>query len=159
MPGIRVLRAVYGSKRPICAARTAEDLPGRDANLFVYHRTNEAAALSILTSGFRDATGNYLTDEHTGCWLSDRALDANGFPPGIIPVTTLCNQCRGQSQTWTRHPKKIPTKNRVKGGRIESRRDGIRQRLQPSAQPRWLERCREQSRSIHFPGGCFGGCS
>jgi hypothetical protein len=43
-----------------------------------YHATTMEAAVSILREGFRDATGNYLTDtEWTGVWLSDRPLDEN----------------------------------------------------------------------------------
>ncbi len=41
-----------------------------------YHRTTPEAAQSILTDGFKDGTGKYLTDEYwTGVWLSDAPLD------------------------------------------------------------------------------------
>jgi hypothetical protein len=41
-----------------------------------FHRTYAAPA--ILSEGFRDATGTYLTDrEWTGVWVSDRPLDMN----------------------------------------------------------------------------------
>jgi hypothetical protein len=40
----------------------------------LFHRTNDAEA--ILTSGFKDGTGSYLTtSEYSGVWLSD--VDAN----------------------------------------------------------------------------------
>jgi hypothetical protein len=42
----------------------------------VYHRT--AHGLSILTGGFRDSTGTYLTGhEWTGVFVSDVPLDSN----------------------------------------------------------------------------------
>ena len=41
-----------------------------------YHRTTDEAAKSILTHGFRDTTGKYMTDrEWSGIWLSDEPLD------------------------------------------------------------------------------------
>lgn len=44
----------------------------------VWHRTQPEAADAILRDGFRDGTGNYLTNrEHTGVWLSDVPLDEN----------------------------------------------------------------------------------
>jgi len=43
-----------------------------------YHRTTRAIAKSVLSGGFRDATGTYLTDrEHGGVWVSDVQLDEN----------------------------------------------------------------------------------
>jgi len=46
--------------------------------LILYHRTNPEAAEAILREGFRDATGQYLTDQHwSGVWLSDVPLDVN----------------------------------------------------------------------------------
>lgn len=37
-----------------------------------YHRTTPEAAQSILTDGFKDGRGKYLTDEYwTGVWLSE----------------------------------------------------------------------------------------
>jgi hypothetical protein len=46
--------------------------------MILYHRTTDVAAREILRSGFRDATGTYLTEElHTGVWLSDGPLDCN----------------------------------------------------------------------------------
>ena len=42
----------------------------------VFHRTTHATA--ILSHGFRDGTGKYLTKhEYTGVWVSDRPLDAS----------------------------------------------------------------------------------
>jgi hypothetical protein len=41
-----------------------------------FHRTDDANA--ILSSGFKDGTGNYLTtNEYSGVWLSNIPLDAN----------------------------------------------------------------------------------
>jgi len=41
-----------------------------------FHRTDNANA--ILSSGFKDGTGNYLTtNEYSGVWLSNVPLDAN----------------------------------------------------------------------------------
>ena len=46
--------------------------------MIVYHSTRDAeTAAAIMTQGFRDATGSYLTDsEHSGVWVSDRPLSA-----------------------------------------------------------------------------------
>lgn len=44
----------------------------------LYHRTTAAAARAILTGGFRDGTGTYLTKNvYSGVWLSDIPLGAN----------------------------------------------------------------------------------
>ena len=44
--------------------------------MIVYHRTNHADA--ILSHGFRDGEGTYLTERvWRGVWFSDRPLDAN----------------------------------------------------------------------------------
>jgi hypothetical protein len=41
-----------------------------------FHGTSRAAARAILSEGWRDGRGKYLTDtEHTGVWLSDRPND------------------------------------------------------------------------------------
>ena len=46
--------------------------------MILYHRTSAAIAERILSEGFRDATGTYLTlNEHTGVWLSNVPLDVN----------------------------------------------------------------------------------
>ncbi len=42
----------------------------------VYHRTTATAAQSILTNGFRDGHGTYMTDrEFSGVWVSPTPLD------------------------------------------------------------------------------------
>jgi len=42
----------------------------------LFHRTDDAEA--ILTSGFKDGTGRYLTtNEYSGVWLSNVPLDVN----------------------------------------------------------------------------------
>ncbi len=42
----------------------------------MFHRTDDAEA--ILTSGFKDGTGRYLTtNEYSGVWLSNVPLDVN----------------------------------------------------------------------------------
>ena len=54
----------------------------------LYHRTTDEAATAILSNGFRDATGTYLTvNEYTGVWLSDQPLDAN---EGAFGDVLLC---------------------------------------------------------------------
>jgi hypothetical protein len=46
--------------------------------MIFYHRTTAANATSILSRGFRDGTGKYMTDrEFSGVWLSDVPLDVN----------------------------------------------------------------------------------
>jgi hypothetical protein len=46
--------------------------------MIAFHRTIHEAVEDIMTSGFRDATGTYLTDrEWTGVWFADQVLDAN----------------------------------------------------------------------------------
>jgi hypothetical protein len=55
-------------------------------NMKVYHRTFHSAA--ILKEGFRDATGTYLTtNEFTGVWVSDCALDINEGADGDVLLT------------------------------------------------------------------------
>jgi hypothetical protein len=50
-----------------------------------FHRT--AAADKILSDGFRNGSGRYLTDEqHEGVWLADRTLDED---PGAGAYTVL----------------------------------------------------------------------
>lgn len=56
-------------------------------DLILFHRTTQEAARAILSEGFRDATGSYLTaNEYTGVWLSDQQLDEN---EGAIGDTVL----------------------------------------------------------------------
>jgi hypothetical protein len=46
---------------------------------------NREAADAILKSGFRDGSGNYLTETvHTGVWLSDEPLDVNEGASGDV---------------------------------------------------------------------------
>jgi hypothetical protein len=43
-----------------------------------YHRTSREAADTILSVGFEDATGSYLTEySYQGVWVSDVPLDAH----------------------------------------------------------------------------------
>lgn len=43
-----------------------------------YHRTRRHVAEEIMTNGFRDGTGPYLTgDIHSGVWLADVPLTAD----------------------------------------------------------------------------------
>jgi hypothetical protein len=44
----------------------------------LFHRAYAKDADRILRSGFKDGTGNYMTEhQHSGVWLSDVPLDAN----------------------------------------------------------------------------------
>jgi len=46
--------------------------------IILWHRTTAAAAPRILSSGFRDATGSFLTTgRHRGVWLSNVPLSSN----------------------------------------------------------------------------------
>ena len=56
------------------------------AFVILYHRTQ--AAEQILSGGFRDGEGTYLTEQvWRGVWLSDQPLDAN---EGAYGDTVLC---------------------------------------------------------------------
>jgi len=59
--------------------------------VLLYHTTTEQAARAILSGGFKDATGNFLTDrEFAGVWLSDRPLDENdGTKGGTVLQVSL----------------------------------------------------------------------
>jgi hypothetical protein len=47
-------------------------------SLKLFHRTYSQDADSILQSGFKDGTGNYMTaHKYSGVWLSKVPLDAN----------------------------------------------------------------------------------
>lgn len=49
----------------------------------LYHGTDAAEA--ILASGFRDGSGNYLSDhEYEGAWVSDEPLDENEGAAGSM---------------------------------------------------------------------------
>ncbi len=42
----------------------------------MYHRTNWETAQKILSGGFRDGTGTYMTvNEYSGVWLTDTEFD------------------------------------------------------------------------------------
>jgi hypothetical protein len=44
----------------------------------LFHGTSAGTARVILSSGFKDGIGNYLTtNEYPGVWLSNVSLDAN----------------------------------------------------------------------------------
>lgn len=59
------------------AAATRVPVPKRTA-FVVYHRTSLEVAELILASGFKDATGTYMTgEEHTGVFVSDVPLDVS----------------------------------------------------------------------------------
>jgi hypothetical protein len=46
--------------------------------LILFHRTTQENARAILTTGFKDGVGNYLTCQlWTGVWFSDVPLDVN----------------------------------------------------------------------------------
>lgn len=51
----------------------------------LYHATTEQAAASILSSGFRDAEGTYMTRHvYRGVWLSDVPLNENEGAKGNV---------------------------------------------------------------------------
>jgi hypothetical protein len=53
--------------------------------MILYHRTNTAAAQSILRHGFRDGRGTYMTaQEWSGVWVSNIPLDWNEGAKGDI---------------------------------------------------------------------------
>jgi hypothetical protein len=55
-----------------------------------YHRTTADAARSILSDGFRDTTGYYLTErEWCGVWLSDEPLDPTEARFGAVLRVTI----------------------------------------------------------------------
>jgi hypothetical protein len=46
--------------------------------MILYHRTHAPVAKRILSDGFRDGSGTYMTsEEHSGVWLSNVPLDEN----------------------------------------------------------------------------------
>jgi hypothetical protein len=64
--------------------------------MIVYHRTY--AADVILTDGFGDAEGTYMTDHlHSGVWVAERPLDENESAGGDrvlsidIPETVIAD--------------------------------------------------------------------
>jgi hypothetical protein len=69
----------------------------------LWHRTSAEAAAQILSKGFRDGTGNYLTDrEFSGVWLSDRLLDANEGAHGDtgLRITLNCTEDEIREFEW-----------------------------------------------------------
>jgi hypothetical protein len=84
-------------------APTKRNRSGRAAadKLLFYHRTSAAVAATILREGFRDGTGNYLTDRKwSGVWLASEPLDEN---EGAFGDTLLEVQVRGTSETLARY--------------------------------------------------------
>jgi hypothetical protein len=76
---------------------------GEDA-MRVYHRTG--AAQSILSRGFREGVGFYLTSRvHRGVWLSDRPLDENdgAFGDTVLAVKIPIRELR--SSEWVEEGK------------------------------------------------------
>lgn len=54
----------------------------------VFHRTTQVAADAILTGGFSDGEGTYMTEQvWRGVWVSDRPLDANENAWGDVFLT------------------------------------------------------------------------
>jgi len=51
------------------------------------HRTVEGIARKIISEGFRDGTGYYLTTHlHSGVWVSDQPFDANEGACGNVLI-------------------------------------------------------------------------
>ena len=70
----------------------------------LYHSTTTENATEILTTGFRDAIGHYLTDrEWNGVWLSDVPLDENEGPRGSTVLEVALNLTEEEltSYEWT----------------------------------------------------------
>ena len=52
--------------------------------MILYHRMTADGARAILSGGFRDATGYYLSRVETaGVWFSDSSIDADEGTKGI----------------------------------------------------------------------------
>ena len=69
----------------------------------LYHRTRLVNARAILKQGFKDATGNYLTESpHTGVWLSNVPLDENEGAIGdaLLEVTLNCLDAEIEFFEW-----------------------------------------------------------
>jgi hypothetical protein len=64
----------------------------------LYHVTTPDAADAILKTGFRDATGTYLTDQRwSGVWLSNVPLGVNeGAPPSHIVLEVILNKAESE---------------------------------------------------------------
>jgi hypothetical protein len=71
--------------------------------MILYHRTTAEAARLILESGFKDATGHYMTDlPWTGVWVSDEPLDANEGACGdtLLEITTDLSETDMDEYCW-----------------------------------------------------------
>ncbi|MCP9496815.1 MAG: hypothetical protein MSG64_20450 [Pyrinomonadaceae bacterium MAG19_C2-C3] len=79
-----------------------------ELSLILYHRTTAERAESIITDGFRDSTGHYLSDSiHTGVWLSDVPLDANEGAKGrtLLEVTINLSEDELTPYEWIEEEK------------------------------------------------------
>jgi hypothetical protein len=72
-----------------------------------FHRTNRSAAENILSDGFRDASGSYLTEQiHSGVWLSDVPLDDNEGADGDALLLVVMPLSEGEADQfeWVQEP-------------------------------------------------------
>ena len=68
-----------------------------------YHRTTADGARAILSGGFRDATGYYLSRVETaGVWFSDRPIDADKGIKGkvLLRVVLPIGKCELRQYEW-----------------------------------------------------------
>src|SRR5947209_8567836 len=72
--------------------------------MIFYHATTHEAARAILSAGFRDNLGAYLTDRiWTGAWVSDRPLDCNDFGgrnEAVLMITLDATVAELQQYEW-----------------------------------------------------------
>lgn len=77
----------------------------------LYHATSRSAAEKVLKTGFRDATGHYLTDRlWTGVWLSNIPLDINDGPRSadvVLEVTLNKTESQLADYEWIEEGKNI----------------------------------------------------
>ena len=67
----------------------------------VFHRTWAATAAKILTGGFKDARGTYLTfGVHTGVWVSDVPLDCNEGADGDVVLSLHIDEAALLPHEW-----------------------------------------------------------
>lgn len=69
----------------------------------LFHRTTKDKATSILRSGFRDASGNFMTGQQfSGVWLSEVPLDANDGAWGdtLLEVSLDCGEADLDQYEW-----------------------------------------------------------
>jgi hypothetical protein len=74
-----------------------------DMDLVFYHRTNSDVAEKILSEGFQDGHGTYMTErEWTGVWVSDRPLDGNEEASGdcLLKITLTCDEAAIADYEW-----------------------------------------------------------